>query len=71
MTGRRSVETPIEDTFTKYLTDKGKGDAGEQGAYRTDADRELNRFHRWCLGETADPANASPPESWAGVVDGD
>jgi len=24
MTGRRSVETPIEDTFTKYLTDKGR-----------------------------------------------
>jgi len=71
MTGRRSVETPIEDTFTKYLTDKGKGDAGEEGAYRTDAERELQRFQRWCLGETADPANASPPESWAGVVDGD
>jgi len=30
MTGRRSVETPIEDTFTKYLTDKGKGDAGRR-----------------------------------------
>jgi len=50
---------------------QGKGDAGEEGAYRTDAERELQRFQRWCLGETADPANASPPESWAGVVDGD
>jgi len=28
MTGRCSVQTPIEDTFTKYLTDRGKGDAG-------------------------------------------
>src|SRR6056297_2677614 len=71
MTGRRSVETAIDDTFTKYLTDKGKGDAGDQGAYRADAERELHRFRRWCLGETADSANASPPESWAGVVDGD
>ncbi|MDZ7764834.1 MAG: hypothetical protein U5K00_10445 [Melioribacteraceae bacterium] len=71
MTGRRSVETPIEDTFTKYLTDKGKGDAGEEGAYRTDAERELHRFRRWCLGNTSDSANATPPESWAGVVDGD
>jgi len=70
MTGRRSVETPIDDTFPKYLTDKGKGDAGE-GAYRTDAERELHRFRRWCLGNTSDPANASPPESWSGVVDGD
>jgi len=24
MTGRRSVETPIDDTFPKYLTDKGR-----------------------------------------------
>ncbi|RLM62487.1 site-specific recombinase [Halorubrum sp. Atlit-26R] len=71
MMGRRSVETAIDDTFTKYLTDKGKGDAGEQGAYRTDAERELQRFRCWCLGRTADSANASPPESWAGVVDGD
>ena len=71
MTGRRSVETPIDDTFPKYLTDKGKGDAGEEGAYRTDAERELHRFRRWCLGNTSDPANASPPESWSGVVDGD
>jgi len=71
MTDRRSVETPIENTFTKYLTDKGKGDAGEEGAYRADAERELHRFRRWCLGKTADSANASPPVSWAGVVDDD
>jgi len=71
MTGRRSIQTPIEDTFMKYLTDKGKGDAGEQGAYRTNAERELQRFRRWCRGETPDPANASPPDSWAGVVNGD
>jgi len=50
---------------------QGKGDAGEEGAYRTDAERELHRFRRWCLGNTSDPANASPPESWSGVVDGD
>lgn len=69
MTGRRSANTPIEDTFTKYLTDKGKGDSGEQGAYRKDAKRELERFRKWCRGDTADSANASPPDSWRGVVD--
>jgi len=31
--GSSLVETPIDDTFPKYLTDKGKGD-GEEGAYR-------------------------------------
>ncbi len=70
MTGRRSASTPIEDTYPKYLTDKGTGDSGEQGAYRTDAERELNRFLRWCRGETADTSNASPAESWSGVADG-
>lgn len=69
MTGRRSPNTPIGDTFSKYLTDKGKGDSGEQGAYRDDAKRELQNFKDWCRGDEADPANASPPESWAGVVD--
>ncbi|GAB6878428.1 phage integrase SAM-like domain-containing protein [Halorubrum gandharaense] len=69
MSGRRSVETPIGDTFPKYLTDKGKGDSGDQGAYRKDAKRELNQFEEWCLGKKVDSANASPPESWMGVVD--
>ena len=59
MIDRRSIETPIEDTFTKYLTDKGKGDAGEEGAYRADAERELNRF-RTPLGQCSHTTPMSP-----------
>ncbi|OTF01942.1 site-specific integrase [Halorubrum sp. SD683] len=65
---RREASTPIERTFRTFLTDKGKGEGGSDGAYRRDAERELNRFLRWCRGNTPDPANASPPESWKGVV---
>ncbi len=35
-----SIDTVIED----FLTDKGKGQAGESGNYREDASRELDRF---------------------------
>jgi site-specific recombinase XerD len=44
MTDRRSVETPIDDTFPKYLADKGKGQDNDSGTYRRDASRELERF---------------------------
>ena len=69
MTGRRSADTPIRDTFQKFLTDKGKGDAGESGNYRRNAERELDRFHSWANGDTADPSNADPPTSWRGIVE--
>ena len=68
MSARRDASTPIEQTFRTFLTDKGKGDGGADGAYRRDAQRELDRFLRWCRGRTPDPANASPPESWEGIV---
>ena len=34
----------IEAVVGNFLTDKGKGQRGESGNYRQDADRELNRF---------------------------
>jgi len=68
MSGRRSADTPVNQTFQKFLTDKGKGDAGDSGNYRRNAERELDRFHTWALGETADPSNADPPASWSGIV---
>ncbi|GAB7095436.1 phage integrase SAM-like domain-containing protein [Halolamina litorea] len=71
MSARRDAETPIARTFQTFLTDKGKGEGGSDGAYRRDAERELDRFRRWCRGETPDPANASPPDSWGGIVRGE
>ena len=69
MSSRRDDSTPIDATFPKFLTDKGKGDGGADGSYRRDAERELDRFLRWCRGNTSDPANASPPESWSGITE--
>ena len=68
MSSRREASTPIERTFQPFLTDKGKGEGGRDGAYRRDAERELERFLCWCRGDTADPANASIAASWAGIV---
>jgi integrase len=43
--GRRSQS--ITGTVEAFLRDKGKGDAGESGNYRSDAARELDRFVDW------------------------
>ncbi|NHN49445.1 site-specific integrase [Halostella sp. JP-L12] len=67
MRNERSSETPIASTFPKFLTDKGKGQRGDDGNYRRDAERELDRFLRWCRGDAADPANAEPPAEWDGL----
>jgi len=69
MTVRRDGETPIDATFDQFLTDKGKGDGGETGNYRGEAERELKRFLRWACGETEDTANAGNTRSWSGVSD--
>ncbi|WP_436930795.1 tyrosine-type recombinase/integrase [Halosimplex halobium] len=73
MTNRREESTPIASTFSKFLADKGKGEDNTDGNYRSDAERELHRFHCWCQGETTDPANSGPSTAWTGIVptDGD
>ena len=43
----QSPSRPIETAITAFLRDKGKGDAGESGNYRSDAARELDRFVEW------------------------
>lgn len=68
MSARRDGSTPIAATFQTFLTDKGKGEGGAEGTYRRDAKRELDRFLRWCRGDTPDPANAAPADAWEGIV---
>lgn len=71
MSRRRDGSTPISETFGRFLTDKGKGDGGSSGNYRREAERELDRFLAWARGKGDDPANASPPESWNGILPSD
>ena len=40
-------ETEIDRAIRGFLRDKGKGEAGESGNYRSDAERELRRFLNW------------------------
>jgi integrase len=48
MTKHTTVDgTPIADLVEPFLRDKGKGDIGESGNYRSDAARELTRFVAW------------------------
>lgn len=43
----RKESTPLKTVITAFLRDKGKGEAGESGNYRSDAARELDRFVTW------------------------
>jgi hypothetical protein len=43
----RQQRTSIADLVDSFLRDKGKGDAGKSGNYRSDAARELDRFVSW------------------------
>lgn len=44
----------IERAVDAFLRDKGKGEAGESGNYRSDAERELRRFIEWLRTDTAE-----------------
>lgn len=66
MSGRRDGSTAIAATFPQFLSDKSKGD--DNGAYRRDAERELERFRSWARGAVPDPANADPPSDWKGIL---
>lgn len=46
-TENQEKSTPLATAITAFLRDKGKGEAGETGNYRSDAERELDRFVAW------------------------
>lgn len=50
----RNRTIPINSAVEAFLRDKGKGEAGESGNYRSDAARELDRFIDWLRGEAID-----------------
>jgi integrase len=52
----RQESTLIETVTTAFLRDKGKGEAGESGNYRSDAERELDRFATWLREEDLERA---------------
>ncbi|WP_115864503.1 phage integrase SAM-like domain-containing protein [Halorussus litoreus] len=56
----RTRAAPLDETFERYLQDKGKGRGGEGGNYRRNATRELERFREWAAGERGD-------DSWTGI----
>jgi len=60
----RTLTTPLDESFERYLQDKGKGRGGDGGNYRRNAARELKRFAEWAAGD-------SGKEEWTGIVPAD
>jgi integrase len=60
----RDGTTPLDDSFERYLQDKGKGRGGDGGNYRRNAARELERFTEWAAGDRGD-------DDWTGIVPDD
>ena len=60
----RALSTPLDDSFERYLQDKGKGRGGDGGNYRRNATRELERFAEWAAGDRGD-------DNRSGIVPGD
>jgi hypothetical protein len=60
----RALSTPLDDSFERYLQDKGKGRGGDGGNYRRNAARELERFAEWAAGDRGD-------DDWTGIVPDD
>ena len=56
-------ESALDDSFERYLQDKGKGRGGDGGNYRRNAARELERFAEWAAGDRGD--------DWTGIVPDD
>jgi integrase len=57
----RALSTPLDDSFERYLQDKGKGRGGGGGNYRRNAARELERFAAWAAGDGGD-------DDWTGII---
>ena len=60
----RALSTPLDDSFERYLQDKGKGRGGDGGNYRRNAARELGRFAEWAAGDRGD-------DDWTGIIPDD
>ena len=45
----------VDAIIENFLTDKGKGQRGESGNYRSDASRELDRFVEFLTGHEDSP----------------
>ncbi len=60
----RALSTPLDDSFERYLQDKGKGRGGDGGNYRRNAARELVRFAGWAAGDRG-------ADDWTGIVPDD
>jgi len=59
----RTLSTPLDESFKRYLQDKGKGRGGDGGNYRRNAARELNRFAEWAAGTpNSDNSNGIVPD---------
>ena len=58
----RALSTPLDDSFERYLQDKGRG--GDGGNYRRNAARELKRVAEWAAGDRGD-------DNRTGIVTGD
>jgi len=53
-------ESALNDSFERYLQDKGKGRGGDGGNYRRNAARELERFAEWAAGDRG-------RDDWTGI----
>jgi len=61
----RALSTALDDSFERYLQDKGKGRGGDGGNYRRNAARELERFAEWAAG------GDRGDDHWTGIVPDD
>ena len=57
-------ESALDDSFERYLQDKGKGRGGDGGNYRRNAARELDRFAEWAAGNRG-------RDDWTGIAPAD
>ncbi|MFD1588176.1 tyrosine-type recombinase/integrase [Halorientalis brevis] len=67
MSDDRAVSRPesaLDDSFERYLQDKGKGRGGDGGNYRRNAARELERFAEWATGDRG-------RDDWTGITPDD
>ncbi|MFC4246890.1 tyrosine-type recombinase/integrase [Natribaculum luteum] len=58
----RSARSSLEESFERYLQDKGKGRGGDGGNYRRNAERELERFREWTRGERGEYNDGIAPD---------